>query len=161
MVGYGVSLYLWTVFSAADPAYVLVIPFFHSLQYLAIVYRCKFTELRGRLKTLEGQMRLWGFALLGGLLGWLGFWLVPGYLDFQTVQWMWTTTPEPALAIACFWLFINVHHYFIDNVLWRATNPYVRANLFGAAVAGGAPAVQSMAPMPDRSSGPGAAIAAP
>ena len=26
-------------------------------------------------------------------------------------------------------LFINVHHYFFDNVLWRFKNPEVRAYL--------------------------------
>lgn len=134
MVGYFVSLYLWTVFASVDPAYALVIPFFHSLQYLTIVYRCKLTELGERLKSVGGQLRLWGFALLGGVMGWLCFWLIPGYVDFQTVRWMWSEAPAPALTIACFWLFINVHHYFIDNVLWRATNPYVKSYLFGVTV---------------------------
>ena len=26
-------------------------------------------------------------------------------------------------------LFINIHHYFIDNVLWRLRDPHVRAYL--------------------------------
>ena len=26
-------------------------------------------------------------------------------------------------------LFINIHHYFIDNVIWRFTDPEVRAHL--------------------------------
>jgi len=30
-----------------------------------------------------------------------------------------------------FWTFINVHHYVIDNVIWRADNPETRAHLFG------------------------------
>jgi hypothetical protein len=28
-------------------------------------------------------------------------------------------------------LFINIHHYFIDNVLWRFRDPEVRAYLLG------------------------------
>jgi hypothetical protein len=35
-----------------------------------------------------------------------------------------------ALSIACAWIFINVHHYFIDNVLWRQGNPKVKQFLF-------------------------------
>lgn len=29
-----------------------------------------------------------------------------------------------------FWIFINVHHYFLDNVIWRAENPETRQHLF-------------------------------
>jgi len=28
-------------------------------------------------------------------------------------------------------LFINTHHYFIDNVVWRFKDPQVRAYLLG------------------------------
>ena len=28
-------------------------------------------------------------------------------------------------------LFINIHHYFIDNVIWRFKDPEVRAYLLG------------------------------
>lgn len=28
-------------------------------------------------------------------------------------------------------LFINIHHYFIDNVVWRFKDPQVRAYLLG------------------------------
>lgn len=130
VVGYIVSLYLWTVFASADPAYLLVIPFFHSVQYLAVVYRCKLHE-SGGLSSAASRLGLVRFAVVGSVLGWLGFWVVPGYLDFSRLDWMWAQATEPALALACFWLFINVHHYFIDNVLWRATNPYVKTHLFG------------------------------
>jgi hypothetical protein len=28
-------------------------------------------------------------------------------------------------------LFINIHHYFIDNVIWRFRDPVVRQRLLG------------------------------
>ena len=50
-----------------------------------------------------------------------------------------TNTLDTALGTFAAWqmfffftaamLFINVHHYFIDNVLWRFKNPEVRAYL--------------------------------
>ena len=145
LVGYTVSLYLWTVFASVDPAYLLVIPFFHSVQYLTVVYRCKWHETGRGLGTAASHWSLVRFVLLGLVLGWLGFWAVPGYLDFSRIEWMWAPTSVPALAIACFWLFINVHHYFIDNVLWRSTNPYVKIHLFGA--------TSSATSIPSRSAG--------
>ena len=27
--------------------------------------------------------------------------------------------------------FVNIHHYFIDNVIWKIRNPVVRQELFG------------------------------
>jgi hypothetical protein len=30
-----------------------------------------------------------------------------------------------------FWICINVHHYFLDNVMWRRENPDTRKYLFG------------------------------
>ena len=34
-----------------------------------------------------------------------------------------------ALFFFLFWIFINVHHYFLDNVMWRRQNPETRKNL--------------------------------
>jgi len=28
-------------------------------------------------------------------------------------------------------VFVNVHHYFTDNVIWRSQNPETRRYLFG------------------------------
>jgi hypothetical protein len=30
-------------------------------------------------------------------------------------------------------MFINIHHYFTDGVLWKISNPEVRAQLFAHA----------------------------
>ena len=37
----------------------------------------------------------------------------------------------PTLALFIAWTFINIHHYFIDNVTWRRENPETRRHLFG------------------------------
>ncbi len=29
-----------------------------------------------------------------------------------------------------FWTFLNVHHYFLDNVIWRRGNPDIQKHLF-------------------------------
>ena len=35
----------------------------------------------------------------------------------------------PELAMFCLMIFINIHHYFIDNVLWRRDNQALRQYL--------------------------------
>jgi hypothetical protein len=39
----------------------------------------------------------------------------------------------PTLFVSLFYIFINVHHYFLDNVMWRRGNPDIQKHVFGAA----------------------------
>src|SRR5688500_4897224 len=96
---------------------------FHTLQYRAFVYKMEGTRLRS-----EPRRELKATALVGGLVlaGWLAFELIPNTLDntvgtFAAWQMFFFFTAAM--------LFINVHHYFIDNVLWRFKNPEIRAYL--------------------------------
>lgn len=131
LMAYAVSLYLWTVFSWAEPIYLLVIPFFHSLQYLTVVWRYKLNEWRVGQQAHSVRRQAVIFALSGMAMGAAGFWALPLVFDLaRTGQWL-TSYNEPATALACAWLFINVHHYLIDNVLWRKGNPKVSRYLFG------------------------------
>ena len=136
LAAYFVTLYLWTVFSWVNPAYMLVIPFFHSVQYLAVVWRYKQNEILAHNNLAGKSMaRFWA---IGFLLGALGFWLVPVAIDFAHSGYLPNVSNpgQPALAIGAFWIFINVHHYLIDNVLWRQGNPKVNQYLFNAGLKG-------------------------
>ena len=87
-----------------------VVPFFHSLQYLAFVYRLEKVRAGNNGRAL-------GSVVVGLLVtGWLAFEFIPGNLDK-------TFDNERTLGMSYFLLafnvFINVHHYFLDNVLWR------------------------------------------
>ncbi|WP_245277580.1 hypothetical protein [Mesorhizobium sp. L48C026A00] len=69
-----------------------------------------------------------GFIIIGSILGILGFWLVPIALSALIPY------NEEVLGSSLFlfiaWIFINVHHYFLDNVMWRRGNPEVSKYLF-------------------------------
>jgi hypothetical protein len=76
------------------------------------------------------------FIGLGILLGFLGFYGVPRSID--------ALLPYdkhlfgPGLFLFSFYIFINIHHYFLDNVMWRRGNPDVQQYIFkrpGAAAA--------------------------
>jgi hypothetical protein len=129
LMAYFITLYVWLGLVTRAPEFLLVIPFFHSLQYLTVVGRYKINETNAG----QWQGRRLAFFVLNGLLfGALGFWLLPGLMDYVRTGFMPAFNREPAVAIACAWIFINVHHYLIDNVLWRQGNPKVKQFLFDA-----------------------------
>ena len=118
------ALYVWWLpVTRQFEFYFLLTPMFHSLQYLAFVYKMEGTRLRS-----EPHREVKATLLVGGLVlaGWMAFELLPNTLDtalgtFAAWQMFFFFTAAM--------LFINVHHYFIDNVLWRFKNPEVRAYL--------------------------------
>jgi hypothetical protein len=78
----------------------------------------------------RATLRLALFAALGLTMGWLAFWGLPrwlgGALDYDRAL------LGPTLFLFVFWIFVNVHHYFLDSVMWRRENPETRRFLFGA-----------------------------
>lgn len=138
VVAYLVSLYLWLLLNF-DPIFVLIIPACHSMQYLLVVWRYQLNAERdragmaaatGRAGWFAGRAGIrFGLFLLTGLaLGYLGFWLLPVLLA--------VTIPVdkaifgPSVFLFICWIFINVHHYFLDNVMWRRGNPDTGRYLF-------------------------------
>jgi len=102
--------------------YIWIVPFFHSLQYLGFVYKIERNQLQD---TRPNAIPLWGgFSAIGLVIaGFLAFEYVPNtadhFFDTQGQLGAW-------FFFASAVIFINVHHYFIDNVIWRFSNPRVR-----------------------------------
>jgi hypothetical protein len=141
LLAYATSLYIWMA-PGMNPIFVLFIPAFHSLQYLAVVWRYEINYLQDETeKKLEKNalinrrrsflIRFSIFVGVGLILGYLFFWGIPQYLDAK-VEYN-KTVFGTALFLFCSWIFINIHHYFIDNVIWRRENPLVKKYLFGTA----------------------------
>ena len=138
LLAYVVSLYLWLILTRINPLLMLCVPAFHSLQYLVVVWRYQLNRTRaapdaatrpGRLLPSVGNLRLALFLVLGILLGWLGFWGLPVWLNGAIAYDRGAFGPTVFLFV--FWIFINIHHYFLDNVMWRRENPETRRFLFG------------------------------
>ena len=115
------AIYVWWLPQTRQyEFYFLLTPLFHSLQYLAFVYRMEETRLKR-----EGNAEVKGTVLVLGLVtaGWLAFEFLPNTLDNLLGTYAaW----EMFFFFTAAMLFINIHHYFIDNVLWRFNNPDVR-----------------------------------
>lgn len=139
VMAYLTSIYIWQIAIRFNPLFMFVIPAFHSLQYMMVTTRFQLnveTEKvsAGKTSLLAGLMKnapvagLIQFYVVGATLGALAFWLLPAlvtaFTDFQS-------SGFPAMwAFAVFWIFVNVHHYLLDNVMWRKGNPDVAKHLF-------------------------------
>ncbi|RWB19666.1 MAG: hypothetical protein EOQ40_19340 [Mesorhizobium sp.] len=141
IVAYVASLYLWILIARINPLWLLVVPALHSLQYLAVVWRYQTNVERDvadaarnpepKILSVLGplyRLRVLGFIVGGGALGYLGFWLIPFALTALIPY------DKQVLGSSLFFfivlVFINVHHYFLDNVMWRRGNPEVSKYLF-------------------------------
>lgn len=132
-VAYLTSIYAWLLFARINPLFILVIPAFHSLQYLLVVWRFQINRERGLAGVSAGftramALRLARFAIAGLVLGFAGFWFLPSMLDKAAAY--DREVFGAAMFLFVFWIFINVHHYFLDNVMWRRENPDTKKYLF-------------------------------
>ncbi|MEW6633328.1 MAG: hypothetical protein AB1440_20860 [Pseudomonadota bacterium] len=141
IVAYVASLYLWILIARINLLWLLVVPALHSLQYLAVVWRYQTNVERDVVDAEKDpepkalsvlgplyRLRVLGFIVGGAALGYLGFWLIPFVLTALIPY------DKAVLGSSLFFfivlIFINVHHYFLDNVMWRRGNPEVSRYLF-------------------------------
>jgi len=119
-----VAIYVWWMpFTQQPEFYMLLTPLFHSLQYLAVVYKLEDSRLTG-----APHRELRATALVLGVIaaGWLSFEFLPNTVD----NWLGTfQTWHVFFFFTAAMLFINIHHYFIDNVVWRFKDPVVKKYL--------------------------------
>lgn len=138
---YGTTLYAW-LFLRLDPLFILLIPAFHSLQYITVVWRYQLNVEHGRPDAsmpprlgiiaryfpTAAHYRFTGFLVTGLLLGYAGFIAAPSLLgEFVAYD---RITFGGGMFAFMFYSFINVHHYFLDNVMWRRENPDTGKYLF-------------------------------
>jgi hypothetical protein len=138
LAGFLITLWMWTIYSGADPVFRYLVPALHSIQYLYFVWLMKRNEARAR----EGPphfgrpvaVQLGILAVSSLTLGWLLFRGAPSFLDAAVVPRVHGHAATDALGetpfFAAFFVVVNVHHYFMDHVVWRRENPdtrYLRA----------------------------------
>lgn len=121
-----IAFYVWWIpFVRQTEFYFLAIPFFHSLQYLPFAYRLEtHKDTGGKWESVRTSIRL---AILL-LIGWSAFEMVPSLLD----EWLGTKWfVDCQFFMIAFAIFINVHHFFIDSVVWKFSQKEIRSGLFG------------------------------
>ena len=133
--------FVWFVPGASLKSFWIVVPFFHSLQYLLIAL---VMQLKVRIDGVGGEhswrrigaeARRWGSRnILGGMLLFIG---LPAAFSWLPLPLM---TTAGILAVA-----VNIHHFFVDGVIWKlrdtATSSALMMNIAEFAV----PAVVDLA----------------
>lgn len=145
-MSYLITLYAWMVFVRIDPLFLLIVPALHSLQYLVVVWRYQLNiehdkpdagqplgaRMSGRFLGMPRWVnRFAGFVITGIVLGFVAFWGGPILLD-AVVPYDKAVFGGTMFLFVC-WVFVNVHHYFLDNVMWRRENPETGKYLFARA----------------------------
>ena len=129
------ALYVWYLPMFYHPHFAYLIPMFHSLQYLVFVWAFKKNQVNAQIANESDveRRKKWlfkfvGFAISSLVLGALFFEFIPKSMDKSLSFSEAGMGTNPVLV--AFLLFINIHHYFIDNAIWKSTNPEVKKHLF-------------------------------
>ncbi len=120
----------WSIYSGIDPLVLYMVPALHSVQYLYVVWLLKGGEARERegppwFEPSAARLGILAASALG--LGWVLFHGAPWALDDGLVSRRdrWSSL-GPTPYFAALYAFVNIHHYFMDYVIWRRENPRTR-----------------------------------
>ncbi len=130
-----VTIFAWYIPTFYHQHYFYMIPFFHSLQYLLftnVFVKNKASVEAGQMAKSDSERRaifvkkvatFFGLAFVTGFLAWD---YVPNLLD-KSIE----TSPllGATVFMFCFQIFLNIHHYIIDNVIWRKDNALMKKYL--------------------------------
>ena len=126
------SIWIWSIYSSIDPLVVYAIPALHSVQYLYFVWLLKRNEGREREGPpwfeVSARVRVGMLAVSALGLGWVLFHGAPSALDGILVSRKASegTALGPPPYFAALFTIVNIHHYFMDYVIWRRDNPETR-----------------------------------
>lgn len=132
------AIYIWYLPFSYHPQFYYSVPFFHCLQYLLFVFEIKKSEpvqisidaTNNTTGFFHRNKKLIYFFSISVMTGVLFFNIIPNWLNqYFTEQKVWPTNYSPLAFTAIIYSFINIHHYFIDNVIWKYENPSVRKYL--------------------------------
>jgi hypothetical protein len=107
----------------------IAIPFFHSLQYLPFAYRLETSKSAPTSQRQERIRFSMGFLKVIGICA-LGFLFFEGLPEIADGALNTQSHFNLLFFFAVANIFINIHHYFIDSVVWKFSDPVVRESLF-------------------------------
>lgn len=125
-----IAVHTWYVMLYQEPGALLWVQNAHSLQYLIFPMRVELNRYGiahpQPSRAALGWHTVLYFAILIGV-GWLVLEGLPKLAERQGGALGLVGLPLPLTIVS----FVNLHHYFIDGVIWKIRNPGVRRDLFG------------------------------
>jgi hypothetical protein len=135
ITGYFSSTYLWVLLVYLNPALYYFGPFFHSLQYLPFIYKYekgKTAAAADETRKRESLRSLILFAVTGLFLGLVFLDFLPKEIDGLLERYGGEPFISRNFFVIAAFLFVSVHHYFIDYAFWRRDNQDVQKFVFRA-----------------------------
>jgi hypothetical protein len=120
------SQFLWFVGAVKWFSFIEFVPFFHSLQYLLIAWsmqireRSDFKQITPSKKYVWQESFRWGAINIAGgaaLFYFIPHWLSPVFKVSETFM------------IGVFIAGVQIHHFFVDGVIWKLRNKFVSSPL--------------------------------
>jgi hypothetical protein len=126
-----VAIYAWHIPKFYNVHFYYMIPFFHSLQYMLFSTTFAKNKAKDHSSHFENESRaraeflkkLGGFLVLTVVTGYLLWDFIPKQLDLSMKV---NALLGPSVFMFYFHLFLNAHHYLIDNVIWRKDNKQMK-----------------------------------
>jgi hypothetical protein len=116
---------VWFVAAANVKVFLALVPLFHSLQYLLIAAVMQLQlRIGGRggehsWRSIKIEVFRWGLRnILGGAILFIG---LPVLLSWLPIPFL---TIAGVIAVA-----VNIHHFFVDGVIWKLRDPATSAAL--------------------------------
>lgn len=125
-----IALFVWYAVMARDPKAIFWIQIAHALQYLAFPIRVEINRTAAApshsARDVTTHMVIYGAVLL--VVSYLMAQVVPA-TAMSAVANVFGEQPGKVTPILIL-MFLNIHHYFTDGVIWKISNPEVRRELF-------------------------------
>jgi len=118
--------FIWFIPGGMSPAFNTFVPLFHSLQYLMIAWAMQLKEKLDRDGIQPSPRYVWGETIR-----WGGINIAGGALLFYVfpLTASWVTGRTFAFATAAVISAVQVHHFFVDGVIWRLKRKSVASPL--------------------------------
>jgi hypothetical protein len=124
------AIFVWYGLMARDPKAIFWIQLAHALQYLAFPIRVEMNRTASEPATsphkIAFHMAIYAILLIGVSVFVSA--VVPGQA-MDAVANVFGEEPGKVVPILIL-MFVNIHHYFTDGVIWHISNPEVRKELF-------------------------------
>jgi hypothetical protein len=116
--------YVWFVATPAGQ-FAYMVPFFHSLQYLLIAWSVQMKDGLAERRRAPSVGYVWSESTR-----WMAINIAGGYALFWALPQLGSQFGKSlAFSTAVMLAAIQVHHFFVDGVIWRLHNPAARAPL--------------------------------